>query len=102
LVPGVTYESVSKLMKNRKEGNVISTICASLICPIINTGIFVLGCLLFFYTDIAQVAADKGMQGNVFGFIIVFYVTFNFIFELILNIVASPTVIKILKVTKKI
>lgn len=103
LAAGVTYEAVSKLLEQKtKMGKTIATFCASIICPIVNTGIFVLGCYAFFYKNIAEMAASNGMTGNVFGFILVGFVTFNFIFELLLNIVASPTTIKVLKATNKI
>ncbi len=99
----VTYKMVNKLLEQKSQiHKTIATFCAAIICPIVNTGVFILGCYAFFLEDISSMALDAGMGGNVFGFIITAFVTINFVFELLLNIVATPATIKILKATKKI
>jgi hypothetical protein len=44
-------------------------------------------------------AASEGM--STFGYLIVFFVGLNFVFELILNIVVSPAILRIINIKKK-
>lgn len=99
LAAGVTYKMSSKLLA---KNNLVRIFISSIICPIVNTGIFIVGCYVFFLPDISKLATDAGMSGNIFGFILTAFVTFNFILELVLNILVAPATAKILKATNKI
>ena len=43
-----------------KWNNVLAVICAAIICPVVNTGIFLLGCNLFFMDTMREWAAMYG------------------------------------------
>ncbi len=94
LVSGLAYEGAMKLFKN---SIYFSTIVAALICPIVNTGIFLIGCLLFFMPTVTEWAGGT----NVGAYMIVGLVGFNFLIELAVNIVFSPIIVRILKAIKK-
>ena len=81
LLAGAVYKAIEK--KNK----VVATIVAAIICPVVNTGIFLIGCRLFFFDTIKTWAAGT----NVFVYMITGLVGFNFLFELGLNIILSPT-----------
>ena len=73
-----------------RKGKTIAVILAALICPIVNTGIFLLGLHIFF----------QNMIGNV----IIFFYTFvalNFFIELAINLVLSPTIIRLIEYGSK-
>lgn len=88
---GLVYKLVSK--KNRVAGVII----AAVVCPIVNTGIFLLGCRLFFFDWILENANGA----NAFIFMITTFVGLNFLFELATNIVLSPTIVKIIEIGQK-
>ena len=103
LASGVAYKLSSKIFSknNLEKYNFVRVLVSSVICPILNTGIFIAGCYIFFLPNISEMAAKEGIAGNIFGFIITAFVTFNFILELILNILLTPATAKILKATKR-
>ena len=75
----------------------VATICAAIICPIVNTGIFLLGCLAFFMPTLNEWAKGE----NVGTYIITVLVGINFLIELGVNIVLSPVIVRILKAVKR-
>lgn len=89
---------VYKLYKKRN--HLMATFLAAIICPIVNTGIFLIGCRLFFMPLITNWAIEGGFE-NVGLYMIVGLVGINFIFELIVNIILSPTVLTLIKMGKK-
>ena len=91
LLAGAVYKAIEK--KNK----IVATIVAAIICPVVNTGIFLIGCRLFFFDTIKTWAAGT----NVFVYMITGLVGFNFLFELGLNIILSPTIIKLTKLGRK-
>lgn len=91
LLAGAVYKAIEK------KNNVVATIIAAIICPVVNTGIFLIGCRLFFFDTIKTWAAGT----NVFVYMITGLAGFNFLFELGLNIILSPTIIKLTKLGRK-
>lgn len=89
---------VNKLLT--KFNKTVAIIASAIVCPIVNTGIFLLGCLIFFmpYADgIAEV-----LQLQISGFQVFTALAFgNFLFEIGMNIVLSPVMIQILDVADK-
>ncbi|MBR2224019.1 MAG: ECF transporter S component, partial [Christensenellaceae bacterium] len=92
-VAGLVYKLIES--KNKY----LAVMAAAIVCPLVNTGTFILGCFIFFRDALVSGAADKGI--SIAEFIIVFYVGLNFVFELISNIVLSPTIVKLLNIRKK-
>lgn len=99
ILAGVASGLVFKLLE--KKNRVVATVTAAMVCPVVNSGVFLLGCLAFFFGDIAGAAAGTAYADNVIGFIVIFYIGFNFILEFAINAVFSPTVVYIVNIGKK-
>lgn len=69
---------------------------AAVVCPIVNTGIFSIGCRLFFWDLLAEWGG-----GNALLFLITGLIGFNFLAELGANIICSPVILRILRIVKK-
>ena len=80
-----------------KDKNVyLATLAAAIVCPIVNTGIFLLGCFVFFFETIQSWGLASGF-GSAIEYMILGLVGGNFLFEMITNIVLSPTIIRLSK-----
>ena len=93
-VSGLVYKALEK--KNRWA----ATICAAAAAPIANTGIFLIGCLLFFMDTINAWAAAANIE-NVGVYMITVLVGVNFLVELGTNLVLSSAIVRILDIVKK-
>ena len=91
---GLIYSLLSR------KNDILGVIGAGIVSPIVNTGIFLLGCLVFFYDTIAQWAAGAGFE-NVGVYMVTAFVGLNFVVELAINLVLSSAIVLILKVAKK-
>ena len=80
----------------------IFTVCAAVVCPIVNTGVFAVCSLLFFYDDIAVYAAVNGFTGSPLLFVLVGFIGLNFVLELSFNVVLAPVIVRILKATRAV
>lgn len=97
-IAGLLYNLTYKVSK----GNTyISTVISAIACPVINTGIFLLGCVLFFMGTISGWAEASGFSGNAGQYMIVVLVGFNFVFELLTNIIFSPVIVRIINIVRK-
>ncbi|MCD7859025.1 MAG: energy-coupled thiamine transporter ThiT [Firmicutes bacterium] len=74
----------------------VAVTLAAAVAPIVNTGIFLIGCRIFFWPTIAGWAAALGFE-SAFAYAIVGMVGVNFLAELAVNLVCSPAVLRILK-----
>ena len=93
LCAGLVYRLLEK--KNRY----LAVIASAVVAPVVNTGIFLLGCLVFFMDAVNSFALAEGI--SVGAYLILFFVGLNFVFELITNIVLAPTILKILNIKQK-
>ena len=94
LVAGLVYNMLEKI--NRY----LAVFAAAIVCPITNTGIFMLGSAIFFL-DFADAIAEILML-NVSGMAVFWTLAMaNFLFELGLNIVMSPVILRIINIKKK-
>lgn len=75
----------------------LAMLCAAIVCPVVNTGIFLLGMAVFFM-DVLRVWAGGS---NVAGYVLTGLILINFVPELLLNIVMSPAGDRIVRVVKK-
>ncbi len=94
LVAGLVYLLIEK--KNRY----LAVICAAIACPVTNTGIFLLGCVLFFMDTINGWAAAGG-YASAGTYLIVGMVGINFLIELVVNIVLSSVIVRIIHISKR-
>ncbi len=91
---GLVYKALEKFNKY------FAVIAAAVVCPVVNTGVFLLGCQLFFLDTINGWAAAAEME-NAGAYMIAVLVGFNFVFELIANIVLGPVAVRIINIGKK-
>lgn len=94
----VAYRAVYKLCASKMGDNAqyVAVVVSAIVCPLVNTGVFLIGCYLFFMDTIAVWAGND----SVAHFIIFVLVGGNFIFELLTNMVLSPAVSRILNIKK--
>lgn len=92
LVAGLVYKLLERF--NRY----VAVMAAAIVCPVVNTGIFLLGCLTFFIDAVKGMATDNSM--SVGAYLILFFVGLNFVFELLTNIILSPAIVKLLNIRK--
>lgn len=98
LAAGLAAAYVYKLLE--KKNRYLAVVAAAVACPLANTGVFLLGCWAFFMDTIREWGEAVGFS-NAFLFMIVGFVGINFIIELVLNIVMSPTIIRLIDLKKK-
>lgn len=93
LVSGLVYKALARFNRT------LATVVAALMCPLVNTGVFLLGCFVFFMETITLWA---GGSDNVAAYIIVGFVGTNFLIEFIGNAIISPVMIRILNILNKL
>ncbi len=92
LLPGLVYKAFGK--KNQYLGTVLSAIVA----PIGNTGLFLLGMILFFKDTLVMWADGADTVYYIFTGL----VGINFIVEMIVNVVAAPVLFRVSKAVRRI
>jgi len=92
MAAGVVYQAFSK--KNKFVG----VVCAAIICPIVNTGLFLLAMYFIFPYFLEMWAAGA----TAFYFLFIGLAGINFVIELIINIVLSPTIVRIIDATRRL
>ena len=88
---GLCYELLAK--KNDKLGVLISGV----VCPVVNTGLFIVGMLVFFFDTLSGWAGGQ----DLLLYIIVGLTGINFLVELAVNIVLSSGITQIIRAGKK-
>ncbi len=89
---------VNKLLNKFNQD--IAAIVSAILCPIVNTGLFLLGSYIFFLPYASEIATQIGKSLSGFEVFIVLAMG-NFLFELGLCLVVSPIVVKVLRISKK-
>lgn len=97
-IAGLAYQGMYKLLKGN---SYFSTVVAAIVCPAVNTGIFLLGCLVFFMDTVTGWAEAAGLGGGVAHYMIFGLVGGNFLVELAINIIFSPIIVRIINAVKK-
>ena len=78
----------------------LGSMAAALLCPIVNTGIFLLGCLVFFMPTIRMWAEGLGMGDRVGVYMLTGFVGVNFLLELGSVVVLGPVILRIIRLGK--
>ena len=95
-IAGIVAGLVFKLIN--KKSFIVAAIVASLLVPILNTGIFAL-CAL---TLIAKAIENLNVENvNTFKFLFLILITWNFLIEFTVTSVLSPTIAKVTKIVSK-
>ena len=97
ILAGFCAGLVYKLLE--KHNRYLAVIASAIVCPLVNTGIFLVGCLIFFMDAVKSMALSEGV--SIFAYLIIFFVGFNFVFELLANIIVSPAILRIINIRKK-
>lgn len=87
---GLIYRLLSK------KNSFFGVIVAAMVCPVINTSIFFLGCLVFFKDALAATGIE-----NVALYVITVFIGINFIAEFAVNVVCAPMIERLLRTIKK-
>jgi uncharacterized membrane protein len=80
LVAGAVYKALSRF------GVLVASLVSAVAATFTNTGVFLLGSMIFFAMDIATVIGV--------------FISINFIIELIVNVVLVPAVVRVIKIKK--
>ena len=107
LVAGLVYRPLQKsgvyLTVEAREKEVwrtdLGVAAAAVVCPLVNTGLFLLGCVVFFLPTIRGWAAEAGFE-SVGKFMIIGFVGGNFLFEMLFNILLSPLIVRLVELGK--
>jgi len=97
-----------------KKSRTIAAVAAAIVCPVVNTGVFIIGMYAFFMPTVAEwfppiaglTLAEGAGSGDLFAalgvnssiaFIIIVMIGINFLIELGINIVLSPTIVRLIQ-----
>lgn len=94
LAAGLVYELFEK------HGRTLAVTMAAVVCPIVNTGVFLIGCVLFFMETITEWGAALGYD-NVAAYMVFGLVGANFLIELAIDIVLVPVTTRLIRLGKK-
>ena len=89
---GLVYKQLSRL------NELLATFVAAALTPLVNTGVFVLGCLLI--TDTLKSNFISG-DTTVIYFLIIGCAGINFVFEFLINMVFAPSLNRVILVLNK-
>lgn len=95
ILAGLCAGLVYNLLKQKNA--YLAMLCCAIVCPVVNTGVFVV-CMLTFFKDV--LAAWAG-GGNIIAYVLTGLVLANFVPELIINVVFGTVGQRIMKVVKK-
>ena len=90
LLSGIVYKLVERF--NRY----VAVVAAAVVAPVVNTAIFIIGCFIFFLDTVQGGATAEGMSLG--AYIIIFFVGFNFLFELLANLLLSPAILRVINI----
>ena len=95
VLAGFLSACIYKLLRDKNA--YIAMLCAAVVCPVVNTGVF-LTCMFAFFKDV--LAAWAG-GSNVVSYVLTILILCNFVPELLINVVFSPAGQRILHAVEK-
>ena len=95
ILAGFAAGMIYKLLKGKNP--YVAMLCSAIICPLVNTGLFV-ACMLTFFKDV--LAAWAG-GGNILTYVLTGLVLANFVPEMIINVVFGTVGQRIIGTVKK-
>lgn len=100
LCSGLVYKLVLRIASGHSGADTAATLAAAALCPVLNTGVFLVGCLVFFRDSVLlEGAASAGL--SVGSYMIFGMVGVNFLLELAANVLLAPAVCSIVRLAKK-
>lgn len=95
---GLAAGLVYTLLERRNK--MVAVFGAALVCPVVNTGIFLVGCQIFFLETIEQWAAALG-YADAATYMFLGLAGGNFLIEVAVNLVLAPVIVRLIKFGKK-
>ena len=95
ILAGLAAGWVYKLLKGKNA--YLAMLCCAVVCPLVNTGVFVT-CMLTFFKDVLSAWAAGG---DIMAYVLTGLVLANFVPELIINVVFGTAGQGVLKAVKK-
>lgn len=95
LAAGIVYRAVEK------KNTAAAAVAAGIVSPVVNTGVFLLGCSVFFLDTIREWAAGAGFE-NAGAYMITAFVGINFLVEMAINLVLSSAIVLIVRLGKRL
>lgn len=93
-VSGILYKLFAK--RNIKSGKVLGAYSAAIVCPVVNTGIFLLAMFTIFREQLVSIAGGT----NTVYFAFVGLAGVNFLVELAVNVVLAPVIVGIMNAVR--
>lgn len=93
LLAGIVYHLLQRV------NTIFAVAVSAIVCPVVNTGIFLIGCRVFFFDTINAWSASAGYE-SAGKYMIIALVGVNFLIEMAINIVLSPTIVKLINIGK--
>ena len=97
IMAGLCAGLVYNLLKDKNK--YLAVIVSAIVAPVVNTGIFIGGCFLFFIEAVQGMAAAEGMSLG--AYLLIAFVGLNFVFELLANIILSPAMLRLINIRNK-
>lgn len=98
IAAGFISALVYKILAGKFKSNVLAITLSTVLCPVVNTGLFCIGMVLFFYDTLVAWAGGT----DVIYYMFTVLIGINFVIELFLNIILCPIISgTILKYSKK-
>ena len=91
VLSGLTYQAL------KKTNGYVAMLCSAIVCPLVNTGVFI-ACMMLFFKDV--LAAWAG-GGDIVAYVLSGLVLMNFVPETIINVVFSPAGQRVAKIVKR-
>ena len=87
--------------KLEKVNMTLAVFVAAVVCPIVNTGIFLIGCRLFFWETVQGWAEGMGFGDNAVAYMFLGLAGGNFLFELLVNVILGPVIVRLIQIGRK-
>ena len=102
LIKGIACAAVAALVYFllHRVNRTLAVVGAAVICPIVNTGVFLIGCRLFFWETVSAWGAAAGFP-NTAAYAFLGLAGANFLIELAFNLLLSPVIVRLLDIQKK-
>ena len=94
MLAGLAAGAVYKLLERKSK--IVAAIVAAIVCPIVNTGVFIIGSYMFFLPTITEWGAAAG-AANATAYIFLVMAGINFLVEFGLNLVLCPTIVRLIQ-----
>ena len=83
-----------------KAGSKLAVYGAAVVCPVVNTGVFLLGCQFFFLEKVSEWAASLGFE-SAGAYMFLGLAGVNFIIELAVNLLLAPVIVRLIRIGRK-